>query len=121
MKTRKHNFIILFIVATFFILTPLLTAHANEAMQQLNTKVKTYKLTVDGMTCPFCVYGIEKRLKKIDGVLNIDSDLDKGTIIIHAKEKAIVTKAIAKKEITAAGFTLKKFEVSSKPISKNTK
>ena len=27
-----------------------------------------YQLRVDGLACPFCAYGIEKKLKKTEGV-----------------------------------------------------
>ena len=88
--------------------------YAGSDIHQQGVKLATYKLTVSGMTCPFCVRGIEKRIKKIDGVLDIHSDLDAGTIVIDAKDKTIIDEARAKKEITAAGFTLTKFEVLSK-------
>ena len=30
----------------------------------------TYSLEVDGLACPFCAYGIEKKLSAIDGALS---------------------------------------------------
>ncbi len=34
-----------------------------------------YKLRVDGLACPFCAYGIEKQLSKLEGVERIDVDI----------------------------------------------
>ena len=37
-----------------------------------------YVMRVDGLACPYCAYGIERKLKKIEGVEQIDVDLDNG-------------------------------------------
>jgi len=41
-----------------------------------------YKVYVDGLSCPFCTYGIEKKFSKVEGVEKIDIDLKTGTTII---------------------------------------
>lgn len=41
-----------------------------------------YEMRVDGLACPFCAYGIEKKLKAIDGVSDIKVDLDKGLVSV---------------------------------------
>ena len=38
------------------------------------------ELTVAGMACPFCVFGIEKKLGAIDGVQNVTVLLDEGRV-----------------------------------------
>ena len=38
---------------------------------------KHYVLGVDGLACPFCAYGIEKRLNKVDGVTGVEVDVGK--------------------------------------------
>ena len=38
---------------------------------------KSYVLGVDGLACPFCAYGIEKRLNKVDGVTGVEVDVGK--------------------------------------------
>ncbi len=40
----------------------------------------TYKLGVDGLACPFCAYGIEKQLSKLEDVERIDVDIEKGAV-----------------------------------------
>ena len=42
-----------------------------------------YQMRVDGLACPYCAYGIEKHLKKIDGVEKIDVDLDNGLVNVN--------------------------------------
>ncbi len=45
-----------------------------------------YSIRVDGLACPYCVYGIEKKLNKIKGVKFIDMDLDKGIVSVKATD-----------------------------------
>ncbi len=41
-----------------------------------------YTLQADGLACPFCAYGIEKQLYRIDGVASVSTDVNRGTVII---------------------------------------
>lgn len=42
-----------------------------------------YEMRVDGLACPFCAYGIEKKLKAMKGSSKIDVDLDKGIVHVN--------------------------------------
>jgi mercuric ion binding protein len=61
-----------------------------------------FLLGVDGMSCPFCVYGIEKRLRKIDGVEDVRADLAQGNIWVEATGADVLSENDA---------TLRSFEV----------
>ena len=63
------------------------------------------EIDVAGMTCPFCVYGIEKNLGKLAGV-------EKAQVSLEAKKARVVMKAgespdetIIREIIRDAGFT----------------
>jgi mercuric ion binding protein len=68
-------------------------------------------LGVDGMSCPFCVYGIEKRLKKIDGIGNVRVDLAQGNIWVEASGADVLSENDARLLLQEAGFTLRAYEV----------
>ncbi len=70
-----------------------------------------FLLGVDGMSCPFCVYGIEKRLKKIDGVEDVRADLAQGKIWVEAAGADVLSEDGARLALEQAGFTLRSFEV----------
>ncbi len=70
-----------------------------------------FHLGVDGMSCPFCVYGIEKRLKKIDGVEDVSADLAQGNIWVEATGADVLSEDGARLVLEEAGFTLRSFEV----------
>ena len=74
-----------------------------------NATPPIYTLHADGLACPFCAYGIEKQLSKIDGVEQIDVDIESGTITLTMAEGASLDEATARKAVEAAGFTLRDF------------
>ena len=69
-----------------------------------------YQLRVDGLACPFCAYGIEKELKRTDGVESIRIDINAGTVTVTMAEGATMTEAQASRIVEDAGFTLGGFE-----------
>ena len=68
-------------------------------------------LGVDGMSCPFCVYGVEKRLKKIDGVEAVSSDLAQGKIWVEVAGEDTLNEEDARLLLKDAGFTLSGYEL----------
>ena len=70
----------------------------------------TYRIQVDGLACPFCAYGIEKRLRKIDGVKEIEADISAGAVTVKMVEGKTLGKEEARKAVKKAGFTLGGFE-----------
>lgn len=64
-----------------------------------------YVMRVDGLACPYCAYGIEKKLKKIEGVNEIEVDLDKGLVTVNAREGVELTESQMVQLFKDAGFT----------------
>lgn len=64
-----------------------------------------YLIRVDGLACPFCVYGIEKKLKSIDGVEGVDVDLEKGVVSVNTRANVKLTESGMVKLFKDAGFT----------------
>ncbi len=73
-----------------------------------------YTIRVDGLACPYCAYGIEKKFKKMAGISNIRVDLDKGLVSVDAKEGVQLKKAKLKKLFNDSGFTYR--SMKTKPI-----
>lgn len=73
-----------------------------------------YKLYVDGLACPFCAYGVEKKVGGLDGVEKIDIDIDGGIVAVTLADGATLDEATAKQAVDEAGFTLRKFEAPDK-------
>ncbi len=69
-----------------------------------------YELTVDGLACPFCAYGIEKELTKTTGVGDVYIDINAGTVTVTMLEDATMSEEKAKQIVKDAGFTLAEFK-----------
>lgn len=63
-----------------------------------------YSIRVDGLACPYCAYGIEKKLNEIKGVKFIDMDLDKGIVSVKATDVKLLDPQL-KQLFQDAGFT----------------
>lgn len=68
-----------------------------------------YTLQVDGLACPFCAYGIEKQLNRIDGVESVATDVKSGAVVITMKSGTTLGEADAKRAVEAAGFSMREF------------
>ncbi len=69
-----------------------------------------YKLYVDGLACPFCAYGVEKQVGGLDNVKSVDILIDEGIVSVTMSSDAVLDEALAKRAVSDAGFTLRKFE-----------
>jgi len=66
-----------------------------------------YDMRVDGLACPFCAYGIEKKFTKTEGVEAVDIDLKKGLVIVKTTEAKSFNEEELKTIIHDSGFTMK--------------
>ncbi len=69
-----------------------------------------YRLRVDGLACPFCAYGIEKKLAAVKGVEKVDVDIRSASVVVTAADGAPFDEAAARAAVKDAGFTLRGFE-----------
>ena len=73
-----------------------------------------YKLYVDGLACPFCAYGVEKKVGGLKGVETVVIDIEGGLVSVTVAKDATLDEASAKQAVDEAGFTLRKFETPKK-------
>ncbi len=78
-----------------------------------------YRMRVDGLACPYCAYGIEKKLKAIEGVEKINVDLNAGLVIVDVAEGVTLTEPQLKKLFKDAGFTYRSMTVQ--PLDEGAK
>ena len=69
----------------------------------------SYRIEVAGLACPFCAYGIEKKLSAIDSVERVETNIKEGIVIVTMKDGATLDEARARRAVEDAGFTLKGF------------
>ena len=74
-----------------------------------------YEIRADGLACPYCAYGVEKKLMHIDGVKQVDFDLEKGLVLVIGDENLLLREPQLKTLFNDSGFTfrtLKKLKCS---------
>ncbi len=87
------------------VLTVWVTAAAAQEPAQ-----STYQIQVNGLSCPFCAYGIEKQVTAIEGVDEIALDLKAGLLTVTMEEGAVLDQPTASKAVERAGFTMGSFQ-----------
>ena len=68
--------------------------------------VLTAELRVNGLSCPFCAFGIEKKLLEVDGVQDVEVFLDEGRLTLTFEADNEATVADLAKAVEKAGFEL---------------
>ncbi|MFQ5536869.1 MAG: heavy-metal-associated domain-containing protein [Gemmatimonadota bacterium] len=64
-------------------------------------------LKVDGMSCPFCAYGLEKRLKELPAVDAVQIRVGDGVVQIRTKDGQSLADDALNGAVEKAGFTLR--------------
>ena len=75
-----------------------------------NAEPNEYDVFVDGIACPFCAYGIEKQLDKLNGVLEMKTDVALGVIRLMVEESVTLTEEEVRDAVENAGFSLREFQ-----------
>lgn len=83
-------------------------AQAQKKADQAKIKEPDVVATVNGLSCPFCAYGLEKKLKNLDGVTDVAVLLEEGKVQLKVAEGTQLSEKQIQKATKNAGFTAKK-------------
>lgn len=97
------------VLATFFLFA---VAGGSITKAQDQDKVENPDATVyvDGLACPFCAYGLEKKLKNLDALKTMEVQLEESRVLLAFKKGKSLTKDEIQKAVKKAGFTARKIE-----------
>jgi copper chaperone CopZ len=79
-----------------------------------HAQVMDLTVSVDGMACPFCAFGVEKRLRGVDGASSIEVSMKDGTATITAQEGRSVEVSQVPGAIRDAGFSPGTIRISAR-------
>ena len=74
-----------------------------------------YRLRVDGLACPFCAYGVEKKLSDRDGVASLTFESNAGIVVVIMARGTALDEVVARTAVSEAGFTLRGFDHPKEP------
>ncbi|MGB0789117.1 MAG: heavy-metal-associated domain-containing protein, partial [Marinirhabdus sp.] len=64
-----------------------------------------FEIQVDGLGCPFCAYGLEKKFKEFKGIKKVAIEIETGHFSFqYPTEKALALKTV-EAQVTKAGYT----------------
>lgn len=69
-----------------------------------------YTVQVDGLACPFCAYGLEKRLRQVEGVKDVRIELEAGQAVIDLADGKELSADAARQAVEDAGFAMRGFK-----------
>lgn len=71
------------------------------------------KVKVDGLACPLCAYGLEKKLAQVKGVTETKTDLKNGTVNLSMAKGGGVNVRSLDKAVREAGFSMRDVAVTA--------
>jgi len=89
----------LLLITGLLFMAPVISLSAQEV------GLETATIAVDGLSCPFCAYGLEKNLKKVSGVKAVKIDMKTGKATVALKPDAQVDDQTLRQAVKKAGFT----------------
>lgn len=93
------------LVAVAAVMTGLFASPALASVEQI-------RLHVRGLACPFCVFGIEKNLKKLPGVASVETTIRTGLVRLQIEPGAGLDTARLEQAVVKSGFTLDGIEAT---------
>ncbi len=98
--------------------TVLVVLGSSMLAQEADTSRIYIKMEIHGLACPYCAFGMEKELKRISGVENLEIHLEEGLVYMSLPASQMPSEEDLGKIVTDAGFTLKQIDLSKEPFSK---
>ena len=77
------------------------------------SQVESVKMRIDGLACPFCAYGLEKRIKEVPGVSKIVIRVDDGVMLLEAKKDEAIALDRLEPAVKKAGFTAREITATA--------
>ncbi|MBV1925335.1 MAG: heavy-metal-associated domain-containing protein [Dokdonia sp.] len=73
--------------------------------QKNGKQMDAFEVQVDGLGCPFCAYGLEKKFKEFKGIKKVAIDIETGDFsFLYPTEKALTMDAVVE-QVKKAGYT----------------
>ena len=64
-----------------------------------------FMIQVDGLGCPFCAYGLEKKFKEFKGIKDVKIDIETGDFSFSYPSEKALSMADVEKQVEKAGYT----------------
>ena len=87
------------------IITTVIVAFISIVSANAQSTYDQFEIQVDGLGCPFCAYGLEKKFKEFKGIKKIAIAIDEGDFSFeYPADKALSLEAV-REQVKKAGYT----------------
>lgn len=120
MRCRPHVaalFVVLFAVGAFALPVQ---AQDSPASSQEEIQSPDATIYVDGLACPFCAYGLEKKLDDLDAIEAMEVQVEESRILVAFREGERATEDELHQAVEDAGFSARKIEFPNEEPSGRT-
>lgn len=100
-----------FITAAMLLGAALSGAYAQSTGQPGMLEVR---LGVSGLSCPFCAFGLEKKLNEVENVASLDIQMEEGVAVVEPKAGTSIDLRALEQAVEKAGFTPRRIELSAR-------
>ncbi len=94
------------LILAFGFWAPTLAAQQEPAAQEAEPRL--IQVTILGMSCPFCAYGVQQKLQKLEGVTDLEVVLETGLATLTLEEDADISNEQLQETVKKAGFEVAK-------------
>ncbi len=98
---RRNAFLAMSLIGV--LLVSLTQGAAAQAPQELGMLEVTVQ--VDGLSCPFCAYGLEKKLRKVENVARLEIQVSEGRAVVTPKSGTSLALDELEQAVRDGGFT----------------
>ena len=77
----------------------------NLSLQATETQEQKVVVKIDGLSCPFCAFGVEKKLKTLEGLKTIQIKMNEGQVLLTFEAEATIDVEVIKEAVIDSGFT----------------
>lgn len=77
----------------------------------MNAQTDAFSVRVEGLGCPFCAYGLEKKFKDVKGIKDLKIEIKSGIMTFNAPSANNMPLAEVDTRVSKAGYTAKEMSV----------
>lgn len=76
-------------------------------------EIKEVEIRIDGLSCPFCVFGLKQQMKKLEAIDRLNISLKNSLARITLKEGSSLNIEDLKNAVKDAGFSVREIRISA--------
>ncbi|MGB2129732.1 MAG: heavy-metal-associated domain-containing protein [Flavicella sp.] len=88
----------------YYIITFLVLTSPQNLLAQKKTKDQ-FSVKVDGLGCPFCAYGLDKKFKDLEGIKDIEIEMETGMLQFNIPSQPVMSLQKVANQVEKAGYT----------------